>query len=254
MKFCFVASHTPKAQDVYHDLTSRYENFSLKEADVIIIMGGDGFLLHSLHNMEDVTKPVYGINCGTRGFLLNSFKKGSKLEKKINEANETKLFPLKMTVHTTTGEVIVKHAINEVSLLRQTPQAAKISIHVDGTTRMEELICDGVLVSTPAGSTAYNFSAHGPILPLGSPLFALTPISVMQPRRWRGALLNEKVNITFTAKEVGKRPISATADHQEVRDVALVQVEQDTSFFYKVLFDPHHNLEERILLEQFQGS
>ncbi|HLD95972.1 MAG TPA: NAD kinase, partial [Alphaproteobacteria bacterium] len=169
MKFCFVVSPSLKAQTVYKELRNRYNSFSLNEADFVIVLGGDGFLLHTLHNLTPL-KPVYSINCGSRGFLLNSFEATDDLESRVKKAKETKLFPLKMTAVTDQGAVIIKHAINEVSLLRQTPQAAKVSIKVDGTVRMEEVICDGVLVATSAGSTAYNFSAHGPIIPLGSPL------------------------------------------------------------------------------------
>lgn len=251
LKLCFLKASTPLAEKKYKELVHLFPSYSDEEADVIVVLGGDGFLLHTLHQIQDLDKPVFGLNCGSYGFLLNILKSLQNLQERIAKAEETILYPLKMEVKTIYHATHTCHAINEVSLLRQTSQTAKIRIQVDRKVRLKELICDGVLLSTPAGSTAYNFSAYGPILPLGANLLALTPISAFRPQRWRGALLPENVKVSFKVLEPNKRPVSATADDYEVRDILKVDIIQDKTIRYRLLFDPHHNLEDRIFLEQF---
>ena len=207
-------------------------------------------MLEILHRQLDSGTPVYGMNRGSVGFLMNEFREDGLLER-LERAQAVALHPLRMAAETVAGEEVTADAFNEVSLLRETRQTAKIRITVDETPRLDELICDGVLVATPAGSTAYNLSAHGPIIPLGAGVLALTPISAFRPRRWRGALLPEKATVTFEVLEPRKRPVSAVADSTEVRDVARVRVHQARSSSVSLLFDPEHNLEERILREQF---
>jgi len=224
----FVASEAEDAQEALSLLQERYEHVGTDEADVIVALGGDGFMLETLHNFIDRAVPIYGMNRGT-----------------------VVLKPLVMIAHCVDGNAVEALAINEVSLLREKRFAAKIRILIDGTVRLPELICDGALLSTPAGSTAYNLSAHGPILPLGARLLALTPICPFRPRRWRGALLSEGVRVRFEIMEARKRPVSAVADYTEVRDVAAVDVEVAPEKGLQLLFDPAHNLEERILNEQF---
>jgi NAD+ kinase len=248
--FAFVASDTEEAQEARARLEARYGPVSPLEADTIVALGGDGFMLETLHRYLDRGVPVYGMNCGTIGFLMNQFGEDD-LPERLGRAEEVTLHPLRMAAATLGGESLDALAINEVSLLRQSRQAAKLSISVDGITRLEELICDGIMVATPAGSTAYNLSAYGPIMPMGAQLLALTPISAFRPRRWRGALLPNSANVIFEVLEPRKRPVSATADFTEVRDVVRVQVHEDTSVSLHLLFDPEHNLEERIVKEQF---
>lgn len=231
-------------------LIKRYGNAPEDQAGVIVALGGDGFMLETLHKLGQEGVPIYGMHRGTVGFLMNDFRPDG-LPERLSKAPLAKLAPLRMTAKTTSGETVVADAINEVSLLRETRQAAKIRIGVDSVTRLEELICDGVLVATPAGSTAYNLSAHGPIIPLGSKLLALTPISAFRPRRWRGALLRHDSQITFDVLEPEKRPVSAVADYTEVRDVASVTVCEQREKTMSILFDADHGLEERILTEQF---
>ncbi len=226
------------------------ENFKKGEVDLIIALGGDGLMLHLLHDYENHQIPIYGINHGTIGFLMNSFH-DQDLMAAIENASETTLYPLKMMASDHKGKIYEYLAINEVSLLRQSNQAAKIKIEVNGKVRIENLVADGVLVSTPAGSTAYNLSVQGPIIPFGAEVIALTPISPFRPRKWRGALLPCQTKIKFTILENNHRPVSATADYNEVRDVAWVEISEDRTQKFRILFDPNHSLEERIIREQF---
>jgi len=246
----FVASDAEEAQTALAELQARYSHVPPEEADVIVALGGDGLMLETLHTYMDHQIPIYGMNRGTVGFLMNSYGPDD-LRERLDRAEEVQLHPLRMLAQRTDGSERGALAINEVSLLRQSRQAAKIDVGIDGVTRLEELICDGILVATPAGSTAYNLSAHGPIIPIGAPLLALTPISAFRPRRWRGALLPHKARVTFTIREADKRPVSATADYTEVRNVREVTVYEEQSITSHLLFDPEHNLEERILKEQF---
>lgn len=252
MKLALMVSDSHVARAAGERLREQYPFVNVAEADVVVALGGDGFLLHCLHEamQHKDPKPMFGMNRGTVGFLMNDFKSTS-LVKRVEAAKHVGLHPLQMTATTASGRCVVHPAINEVSLLRETRQAAKIGIAIDGKTRMEELICDGVLVATPAGSTAYNLSANGPILPLESDLLALTPISPFRPRRWRGALLPAASQIEFEVREARKRPVSAVADQMEVRDVAHVKVEMDRSITLTLLFDPEYALDDRISLEQF---
>ena len=219
-------------------------------ADVIVALGGDGFLLETMHMVRGRDVPVFGMNCGSVGFLMNAFSEDD-LPERLGQAQATVLHPLRMTAVTETGAREVAVALNEVSLLRQNRQAAKIRISVDGRVRIEELICDGVLVATPAGSTAYNLSAHGPIVPLSANLLPLTPISAFRPRRWRGALLPSTAEVLFEVLEPDKRPVAAVADAYEVRNVISVSVVEDRAIQWTVLFDPDTALSERIIAEQF---
>ncbi len=249
-KIAFVAADTAEAKGALSRLENTYQHVPAVEAEVIIALGGDGFMLETLHGHIDHKAPIYGMHRGSIGFLMNNYADDGLLER-LDAAKTVKLHPLRMQVRTTTGEEHTALAINEVSLLRETRQAAKIRIMVDGIIRLDELICDGILVATPAGSTAYNLSAHGPIIPLGAGLLAMTPISAFRPRRWNGALLPQGANISFEIIEADKRPVSAVADYTEVRDVARVDVVEDRGIAMTLLFDPEHNLEERIIKEQF---
>lgn len=249
-RFAVVASRSPNAQKALEEIKSRYKLCDPEDAEVIVALGGDGFMLETQHRFLRHGKPIYGMNRGTVGFLMNEFR-ADGLARRLDSAHRSELHPLRMTAVNNYGIVQEALAINEVSLLRQTRQAAKISVTVDSVKRVPELICDGVLVATPAGSTAYNLSAHGPIIPLGSNILALTPISAFRPRRWRGALLPDEAKVGFEIIEEQKRPVSAVADYTEVRDVASVTVAVDPSVSIFLLFDPEHNLEERILNEQF---
>jgi NAD+ kinase len=249
-KIAIISSRSTDAQAAHEELTSHYDAVEPDQADVIVALGGDGFMLHTLHDCLQRQVPIFGLNRGTVGFLMNKFRVEGLLER-IEDAQEQALHPLRMRARLGSGEEVEELALNEISLLRQTRLAAKIRIHVDGKVRMEELVCDGVLVATPAGSTAYNLSAHGPIIPLGTGLLALTPISAFRPRRWRGAQLAHTSKIRFEVLEENRRTVSVTADQKEFRDVAEVNIEEDRSVELKLLFDPDHNLDERILLEQF---
>jgi len=249
-KFALVASDTEAARQALQHLRARYSDVPADQADIIVALGGDGFMLECLHRYLDRGVPIYGMNCGTVGFLMNGHHEND-LPERLARAEEAVLHPLAMNAHTRDGATIQAIAINEVSLLRQEHQAAKLRIGIDGVVRLEELICDGVLVATPAGSTAYNLSAYGPIVPIGAPLLALTPISAFRPRRWRGALLPNSAAVEIEVMEADKRPVSASADFTEVRDVIRVSVREDTSIAFRLLFDPEHNLEERIIKEQF---
>ncbi|WP_366556099.1 NAD kinase [Aquibaculum sediminis] len=249
-KIAFVAASTPEANQARDDLIARYASCDVDEAEVIVALGGDGFMLETLHRTVGRSVPIYGMNCGTVGFLMNEFESDGLIDR-LAQAQEVRLHPLRMVARTREGGHSEALALNEVSLFRESRQAAKIRIRIDSVVRLEELVCDGVLVATPAGSTAYNLSAHGPILPLGTPLLALTPISAFRPRRWRGALLPRGAKVTFEVLEHLKRPVSATADFTEVRDVVEVTIREDRETSLRLLFDPEHNLEERILKEQF---
>ncbi len=252
-RLAFIHSSTKEAENYANLLKKGLTLVEPQDADVLVVFGGDGFMLHSLHLYQNLNKPVYGINCGTVGFLMNDtkLKTSQELLKHLDKAEITELHPLKMHVQTSDGKAVTHHAINEVSLLRQTSQAAKIRILVNDVIRLDSLVGDGVILSTPAGSTAYNFSARGPILPLGAPLLALTPLSTFRPRHWHGALLPNIARVKFEILNPEFRSVSATADDRTVADVKTVDVYQDTSVSYKLLFGSGHNLEERILKEQF---
>ena len=247
----FVAAETDEACDALERLAEEYGRTPAEQADIIVALGGDGLMLETLHRSLDRQVPIFGMNCGSIGFLLNEYREND-LRARLAAAQKVTLHPLRMTAVTVDGETHQALAINEVSLLRETRQAAKLSIAIDEVERLEELICDGILVSTPAGSTAYNLSAHGPIIPLGAGVLALTPISAFRPRRWRGALLPHQAKFRFDVREPSKRPVSAVADYTEVRDVASVEVCEDRTVSLNLLFDPEHNLEERVLKEQFE--
>ena len=249
-RIAFVASQTAEARSARRVMMAEYENVPAKFADIIVAIGGDGFMLQTLHRHLSHNVPIFGLNRGTVGFLMNEFRK-EDLRDRLKAAEEVVLHPLKMTTRNIKGRKKTALAINEVSLLRQTRQAAHLRISVDGRTRIDELVCDGALVCTPAGSTAYNYSVHGPILPLGSDVLGLTPISAFRPRQWRGAIMPCNANIRFDIMNCDKRPVSAVADHTEIRDVVSVEIEEDRSTEIRLLFDPEHNLEERILREQF---
>jgi NAD+ kinase len=249
-KIAFVASPAPEAQEAFGRLTQRYGAVATDEADVIVALGGDGLMLQTLHKYISTGKPIYGMNRGSVGFLMNEYAEEALVERIWNAEHST-IHPLIMTTVDVHGERRDALAINEVSMLRQTSQVAKLRIVVDDHERMDELIADGVLVSTPAGSTAYNLSANGPILPLNAPLLAVTPISPFRPRRWRGALLPDRVALRIEVLESAKRPVSATADHFEVREVATVGIVMDRTKSMHLLHDPGHSLDERILREQF---
>jgi len=249
-KIAFAAADTAEARAALEALSARYPSVPKEEAEIVVALGGDGFMLETLHESFDRPAAIFGMNCGTVGFLMNEFS-ADDLPLRLTQAEEVQLHPLRMRAETRSGSLAEALAVNEVALFRESRQAARIRIVIDGVERLEELVCDGVLVATPAGSTAYNLSAHGPILPLGTPLLALTPISAFRPRRWRGALLPQGVEVRFEVVEIEKRPVSATADFTEIRDVAAVTIEQDRKTCLRLLFDPEHNLEERILKEQF---
>lgn len=249
-RIALVASHGVEAQAELELLKQRYGDVAPENADVIVALGGDGFMLRTLHRHLALGIPVYGMKLGTIGFLLNQFNVDD-LQERIARAQATVMRPLSMRAHSESGATVEALAFNEVSLLRQTKQAAHIRVLLNGIVRIEELMCDGVLVATPAGSTAYNLSAHGPILPIGSNMLAMTPISPFRPRRWRGAVLPATTSIKFEVLDPYKRPVSATADSSEVRDVIEVLIRESTEHTMTLLFDPEHNLEERILNEQF---
>jgi len=246
----FSASRAPVAQDACERLIARYGSVDAEEADVIVALGGDGFVLSTLHDTQRLDIPVYGMNRGTVGFLMNAYAEDNLLDR-LSAAEEAVLHPLRMEAETKGGDSFEALAINEVSLLRAAPQAARLRISVDDKVRMEELVCDGALVSTPAGSTAYNYSAHGPIIPIGSDVLALTAMAAYRPRRWRGALLPSRARVRFDVLECEKRPVLASADSSEVRDVRRVDISSATDITHRILFDPGHGLEERLIREQF---
>jgi NAD+ kinase len=250
MRIHFFSADTSQAQEARAQLAGLYGDAPLEEADVVVALGGDGSMLRALHDSIRHKKPVFGMNRGSVGFLLNVYRTEGLLQR-LKKAQTVQLNPLRMRVETLSGKVEDAIAINEVSLLRETRQTAKLKIVIDGVTRLNELICDGVIVSTPAGSTAYNMSAYGPIIPLSAGILALTPISAFRPRRWRGALLPQKCRIGIEVMEPQKRTISAVADFTEIRDVRHVEIWQDDTIGASLLFDPEMNLDERMLKEQF---
>ena len=249
-RIAFLASPADDARQALEALVSAHGQHAPAEADVVVALGGDGFMLQTLHRHGGLGKPVYGMKLGTVGFLMNQHRPEG-LVARIAAAEPAVLRPLEMQAQTESGATVSSLAYNEVSLLRQTRQAAHLSIELNGSPRLDELICDGVMLATPAGSTAYNFSAHGPIIPLGSAVVALTPIAPFRPRRWRGALLKSDTEVRFRVLDPYKRPVSATADSHEVRDVTEVVIRESRDRTVTLLFDPEHNLEERILSEQF---
>ncbi len=250
MRIHFRASEAEVAQGALKRLVAQYGNQPLASAEVIVALGGDGFMLETLHATEALPLAVYGMNCGTIGFLLNEFSEDN-LPERLQAAKQEVIHPLRMQAEDTAGVMHQALAINEVSLLRAGPQAARLRITVDGTVRMPELVCDGALISTPAGSTAYNYSAHGPILPIGAQVLALTAMAAFRPRRWRGALLPTTARVRFDVLDAAKRPVMADADGRSVRDVLWVEIVSEPNVAHRILFDPGHGLEERLTREQF---
>jgi NAD+ kinase len=246
----FAASNSELAQTSRAELVARYDDVPIEKADVIVALGGDGFMLHTLHASQNLTAPVYGMNRGTVGFLMNEYASDGLIER-VEAAEIALINPLRMRADCVDGEAREALAINEVALLRAGSQAAKLSITIDGRLRMAELACDGALVATPAGSTAYNYSAHGPILPIGSDVLALTPIAAYRPRRWRGALLPKRAKVRIEVLEPDKRPVMADADGRPAGNVLSVEIETAADIEHRVLFDPGHGLEERLIREQF---
>lgn len=249
-RVAFVASEAEAAQRALAELRLRYGTIDPAEAEVIVPLGGDGFMLETLHRFVGRDVPIFGMHRGSVGFLMNPYQLDG-LPERLLSAQRVTLYPLEMAATEETGEVRRAIAFNEVSLLRETRQAAKLRISVDGVVRLDELMADGMLLATPVGSTAYNLSAHGPIIPLSADVLALTPISAFRPRRWRGALLPHKATVRFDVLEIERRPVSAAADFTEIRDVASVSVREAPEISITMLFDPEHNLEERVLKEQF---
>jgi NAD+ kinase len=254
VRLALLASYSPRAQEAKAALEARHDWVPAQEADVVVVLGGDGYMLHVLHRMLDVGRvvPAYGVNHGTVGFLMNKAKSTRSLPERVARAREIAVTPLEMTAITNGGESQSFYAINEVSLLRETRQTAKLEVRVNDKIRMAELHCDGVLVATPAGSTAYNLSANGPILPLGCNMVALTPISPFRPRRWKGAILPDKAQVSFHVLEPDKRPVAAVADQKEVRDIREVRIAVAREKQLTLLFDSGSALDERIFAEQFQ--
>jgi NAD+ kinase len=249
MKIAFYPSHTEIAKKAAAELMAKVKASAIADADVIVAIGGDGHMLHALHEVG-FEKPVFGMNVGSVGFLLNDFRTDD-LEARLAKAQAVSLYPLKMKAKTLHGENYEALAINDVSLMRETRMATKLRIDIDKVTRLDELICDGIIVATPAGSTAYNLSANGPIIPLEGGVLAMTPISAFRPRRWTGALLPHFSHIRFIIKDPAERRVSAVADFTEIRDVTEVEIAEDRSRAFRVLFDPHMGLHERITKEQF---
>lgn len=250
-KIAFIHSDAPEASEAASRLGALYGQSDPETADVIVALGGDGFMLQTLHDTMDTGKLIYGMNRGSVGFLMNEYGEENLRERIVDAAEET-LRPLKMVAETADGATTASLAINEVSLLRQSYQAAKIRVSIDEKMRLDELTCDGIMVATPAGSTAYNLSAHGPILPIDAELLALTPVSAFRPRRWRGALVPNRATVQFDILEPDKRPVNAVADHWEVKSVTRVIVRESTSSTATLLFDANHSWDERILAEQFR--
>ena len=250
-RIAFVASDALEARAARDRLVARYGEARPEVADATVALGGDGFMLQTLHRYMNSRVPIYGMNRGSVGFLMNEYCEDG-LKERLAAAEVSRIHPLSMLAYDEHGKAHKALAINEVSVFRERYQAAKLQISIDGTVRMPELICDGLLVATPAGSTAYNLSAHGPILPINAPLLAITPISPFRPRRWRGALVANKAHISLVVLEHDKRPVSAVADHFETRSVVQVEIEQARHIDLFMMFDPGHNLDERILAEQFR--
>ena len=249
-RIAFVASPIPEAQEALQRLAAEYGSVAAESADVIVALGGDGLMLQSLHRYMHSGKPIYGMHRGTVGFLMNEFRAGG-LRERLAAARITIVHPLLMRAHDRRSAIFEHHAFNEVSLFRETYQAARLRILIDGEVRLPELVADGVLVATPAGSTAYNLSAQGPIIPISASLMALTPISPFRPRRWHGALLPDRAHVRVEVLEAEKRPVAAVADHDEVREVSAVDIRMDHAIGMRMLFDPGHGLDERIVREQF---
>ncbi|MEQ9695118.1 NAD kinase [Shimia sp. SDUM112013] len=249
-RIAFLASDAPVAQTARAALVSRYGNCAPEDSDVIVALGGDGFMLQTLHGTQSLDTPVYGMNRGTVGFLMNAYSE-SDLRERLNAAEEEVINPLSMRATCLDDTVHEALAINEVSVLRAGPQAAKLRITIDGRLRLDELVCDGALIATPAGSTAYNYSAHGPILPIGSDVLALTAIAPFRPRRWRGALVPKSAVVRFEVQDPEKRPVMADADSRSVNNVAVVEIRSEPAINHRILFDPGHGLEERLIREQF---
>jgi NAD+ kinase len=250
MRLAFVATDRPEAIEARERLVAQYGEFPEEDAQAVVALGGDGFMLEVLHRNLGARRPIYGMNRGSVGFLTNEYREEGLIER-ISAAEQAVIHPLSMTALDASRRTHTALAINDVSLLRETRQAAKLRILIDGRPRLAELICDGALVATPAGSTAYNLSAHGPIIPLDAQVLALTPISAFRPRRWRGALLSHRARVTFEILEGDKRPVSAVADNVEVRNVLTVEVVEDRTISLAMLFDAGRSLEERVLAEQF---
>jgi NAD+ kinase len=250
MKLHFHAAKTEKASQAFAELTKIHGQTPWKECDAMVVLGGDGTMLEALHLNSDGSKPVFGMNFGSIGFMMNPYNMDDIAER-IRKAVSVKIHPLKMQATDTSGKVHEAIAFNEVAMLRETRQAVQLKISVDNVVRIPELVCDGILLATPAGSTAYNLSAHGPILPLSSNVLALTPISAFRPRRWRGALIPQNNKVHIDVLDGDKRPVSATADSTEFRDIACLDIHQSSSISRTLLFDADHHLEERILKEQF---
>jgi NAD+ kinase len=249
-KICFMASEVDSSQAALALLSARYGQVEAAKAEVIVALGGDGFMLSTLYSTQNLNTPVYGMNRGTVGFLMNTYAEDD-LAERLSAAEEAVLNPLRMRALCVDGREVDALAINEVSLYRAGPQAAKLRISIDGRMRMDELVCDGALVATPAGSTAYNYSAHGPILPIGADVLALTPVAAFRPRRWRGALLPKSASVKFEVLEPEKRPVSAVADSRDARNVLSVEIRSAPEIRHRILFDPGHGLEERLIREQF---
>ena len=249
-RIAFRASDAKAAQDAHQALCALHDNVPVDQADVVVALGGDGFMLQTLHEVQKLKIPVYGMNCGTIGFLMNTYSDDALLDR-LSASEEATINPLSMKATDADGVVTKALAINEVSLLRAGPQAAKLRIFVDGKERMPELVCDGVLIATPAGSTAYNYSAHGPIIPIGSEVLALTPMAAFRPRRWRGALLPKSVVVRIEVLDPQKRPVRADADIRAVPNVVTVEIRSEPKVRHRILFDPGHGLEERLIVEQF---
>ncbi len=250
LKIAFMASEVPVALTARGALAARYGDVPPEEADVIVALGGDGFMLRTLHATQDLPAPVYGMNRGTIGFLMNEYSEVD-LTERLKSAEQAVIHPLVMHAMDQAGRPHHALAINEVSLLRSGPQAARLRITVDGRLRLAELVCDGVLLATPAGSTAYNYSAHGPILPIGADVLAMTAIAAFRPRRWRGALLANTAKVRFDVLEPEKRPVMAVADSTSISDIDWVEIWSDPAIEHRILFDPGHGLEERLIAEQF---
>ena len=246
-----LASESADAQDALTRLQSLYQTVDPEDAEVVVALGGDGFMLHVLHRFMDTGKPIYGMNKGTIGFLMNEYREDD-LAERLDRAVQSEIRPLQMTAIDEVGMRHTALAINEVALFRQSYQAARLKISIDGRTRLEELVCDGVLVATPTGSTAYNLSAQGPIIPIEAPLLALTPVSAFRPRRWRGALLANRQVVDIEVLESEKRPVNAVADHREVKSVQRIEIREVRDLSSLILFDPEHSWDERILAEQFR--
>ncbi|AVO38748.1 NAD kinase [Pukyongiella litopenaei] len=249
-RIAFLASDAPVAQTARATFVNRHGDVPPEQAEVIVALGGDGFMLRTLHATQHLDVPVYGMNRGTIGFLMNAYAE-SDLPERLGQAEQEVINPLAMTVMDQAGRIHEALAINEVSLLRAGPQAARLRITVDGRLRLDELVCDGALVATPAGSTAYNYSAHGPILPIGADVLALTAIAAFRPRRWRGALLPKTAQVRFDVMEADKRPVMADADSISIPDINWVEIRSEPAIKHRILFDPGHGLEERLISEQF---